>query len=960
MHIDNVTLKDFKKKAVYEMISYLHFCVICFLSTFLNYASGFTINQFSNPTGYTHENITRGALDRVASIYIATILRPGKFDLQNQTTDEILKQYFDEGNMYLNAKRSQVESLSKDYDQKWSVVRMVVGDYLYTLQDFYSNTNWIELGGGTLNSLGWNDTLGIPVATDNQPTCRSCHAYNGTQNGSCNGNIIAGHVLTSGYIDHSSTGQGGVKVFNSQWANGDGKCSHGGRHDASRHLPATGGINKETTSTVLSPHYYLHFKAGKMATDATTDFFIRNESSLLTALGYVRLGKLLGLTEKNHQSQCVNCNDPYLSIVFVIDTTGSMASTIFQVRQKAVEMVTKAMMPGYSPFNYIVVTFNDPASKTTYRVSKDGEEVKRWLNALTVDGGGDCPEYAMSGIKTGHRKKRGWGNFFQSLGGTYIPKNMAITYVNIYTTKISSRSLNITVDSHISAFTVEIKDASSKPSSALYKPIGTVETFSGKSSFNDIGRSTYIMSIVSPVPGIWMLKNMNSETWTVTVKQQGDIEFTYQFLEDVHGAILSIHGTPLAGSTLTLLVKVTDLSSSDSLLYGILLDETGTEITRMRLAQSPQGRKRKGIAVFNVPNKAFKIAIEGTEKGNVFKRQSKDLIHPASVSLQIIQSDGNLYIDKDTTVTCNVTNTGSTDETYQVHFTDTAGFTDSTLSVTVGAGMSKNVSLNLRGRKTQKPQIDIDLQLFINTFMVNTFRDIRTSDESVKAEDNDQFCLSEDVYDTDFTTLINDDKIIHVKPKIPPTITINYKSSDCIPSVLNYFNCSKELINITAVVETSSLYLYYSKPRLDLQMSNSSGRYVLSFRLGKETEYYFFQRNLLQSKFSWFVSDSDSEVTEKAFDFTNGHSFSTVIPVKESHLTEVTKTLNSKYVVYYGIGGAVAACVVTVGIILIIVKVNGKVVSKVSNMKMTDLSEDVVENPRPRIPRSHLQQFQNK
>lgn len=45
-----------------------------------------------------------------------------------------------------------------------------------------------------------------------------------------------------------------------------------------------------------------------------------------------------------------------------------------------------------------------------------------------------------------------------------------------------------------------------------------------------------------------MLKHMNSETWIVTVKQQGDIEFTYQFLEDVHGALLSIHGTPLAGN----------------------------------------------------------------------------------------------------------------------------------------------------------------------------------------------------------------------------------------------------------------------------------------------------------------------------------------------------------------------------------------------------------------------------
>ncbi|XP_063399672.1 uncharacterized protein LOC134684316 [Mytilus trossulus] len=112
-------------------------------------------------------------------------------------------------------------------------------------------------------------------------------------------------------------------------------------------------------------------------------------------------------------------------------------------------------------------------------------------------------------------------------------------------------------------------------------------------------------------------------------------------------------------------------------------------------------------------------------------------------------------------------------------------------------------------------------------------------------------------------------------------------------------------------------------------------------------------------KFSWFVSDSDSQVTEKSFDFTNGHSFSTVIPVKKSHLAEVSKVSNSK-AIYYGVGGAVAACVVTIGSIIIIVKVSGKVVSKVSNMKMTDLSEDVVENPRPRIPRSHLQQFNKK
>ena len=45
----------------------------------------------------------------------------------------------------------------------------------------------------------------------------------------------------------------------------DGKCSHGGAIGESQDLPATGGINKDSTHDKLSPHYYLHVQAATTA-----------------------------------------------------------------------------------------------------------------------------------------------------------------------------------------------------------------------------------------------------------------------------------------------------------------------------------------------------------------------------------------------------------------------------------------------------------------------------------------------------------------------------------------------------------------------------------------------------------------------------------------------------------------------------------------------------------------------
>lgn len=36
------------------------------------------------------------------------------------------------------------------------------------------------------------------------------------------------------------------------------------------------------------------------------------------------------------------------------------------------------------------------------RVTNDADEMISWINGLTVSGGGDCPEYSLSGLITGN------------------------------------------------------------------------------------------------------------------------------------------------------------------------------------------------------------------------------------------------------------------------------------------------------------------------------------------------------------------------------------------------------------------------------------------------------------------------------------------------------------------------------------------------------------------------------
>lgn len=178
--------------------------------------------------------------------------------------------------------------------------RQKIGSLLHTIQDFYSHSNWIEMGySDRINENLGSDEFGqignvsIRVVDEKDVACLSercakkvlkCNHLNSLSGlvkffkpikcpivyYKCENNVIT-NKLTTGYF----TGQ---KLNNGDEVNkpsNSSKCSHGGVFDESSFRPAEGGINKDTAFYFLSPRADLHLKAAELAVQHTEYFFTR-------------------------------------------------------------------------------------------------------------------------------------------------------------------------------------------------------------------------------------------------------------------------------------------------------------------------------------------------------------------------------------------------------------------------------------------------------------------------------------------------------------------------------------------------------------------------------------------------------------------------------------------------------------------------------------------------------------
>ncbi len=252
-----------------------------------------------------------------------------------------------------------------------TAARIALGTALHTLQDFYSHTNWIELGFGAPHP-----DLGRPGATDafknvplpkTEATCKSCKLLPGSAEfcPSCEDNIITSK-LTSGYYAFED-----IKKPNS------GKCDHGGITDFNT-LLFYSGINKDSIACNFSPHWQLHPAAAAVSVEATKKF-IRDIKGVITDR---QLRKLLGAGS---------------TLAIAIDTTGSMGTVIAGVRAQAVAIVDSRLGTDDEPTNYVLAPFSDPGVGPL-TITDNPATFKSAINGLGASGGGDCPEKSMTGM----------------------------------------------------------------------------------------------------------------------------------------------------------------------------------------------------------------------------------------------------------------------------------------------------------------------------------------------------------------------------------------------------------------------------------------------------------------------------------------------------------------------------------------------------------------------------------
>ena len=239
--------------------------------------------------------------------------------------------------------------------------RLYVGQLLHTLQDFYSHSNWIEMGNSAPYSVLGVPELEIPsdkIAPREMTTCSDCTVAEEIPEGprraaffyDCDSstNIIESvnrKFLTSGYY----TGQldsSGNEIIKPQ-----GKCSHGGHYDPSSDVPATGGINKDSEAFSWSPHADLHAIAARVATKSSVQILrsIRNDVG-----NDVKFAAFLNVDIPDSDPVSV------ISITYVVDTTAGMKNEVLQIKAAVARVKERMVIFEKSQlFRFILIAFSD-------------------------------------------------------------------------------------------------------------------------------------------------------------------------------------------------------------------------------------------------------------------------------------------------------------------------------------------------------------------------------------------------------------------------------------------------------------------------------------------------------------------------------------------------------------------------------------------------------------------------
>ncbi|KAM6986817.1 von Willebrand factor A domain-containing protein 7-like [Aplochiton taeniatus] len=405
----------------------------------------------------------------------------------------------------------------------FDAARDTLGVILHPLQDFYSHSNWVEIGNKVPNpNIIRRDTSIGKTADRGRPTCRNCVGKD------CRNNILEDilreHILTTSYFGYEP-------LFSGKPA---GKCSHGGPFDFSSRAAPTGGINKDTLD---AEHGFLHRQAAAVAVAATTELLV----DIRGAAGDADFLRLMGISRASK------------ALCFVIDTTGSMSDDIDAVKSFTTSLIDSRRGTQEEPSLYILVPFNDPDVGPLIRTT-DSDFFKTQINTLGATGGQDTAEFNFSGLQlalTGSPPRSdiflftnapandtyllGTVNLFQTVGSPGMADccsfsvDQSVTNLTVY---ITGRSLS---------FTLTSPSGLSQSNLELNGSLGTIQTV-----------GNFLTLRLNKEVGTWEIRMTSTQLYTLKVIGQSALDFLFDFVEVSEGSFQRQSSTSLRASSITL------------------------------------------------------------------------------------------------------------------------------------------------------------------------------------------------------------------------------------------------------------------------------------------------------------------------------------------------------------------------------------------------------------------------
>ncbi|XP_059187731.1 von Willebrand factor A domain-containing protein 7 [Centropristis striata] len=532
--------------------------------------------------------------------------------------------------------------------KEYQSARQSLGQLFHSLQDFYSHSNWVEMGQRAIYlHLLQPEEPAIPVAQGDTPTCMECFST------TCRDNLLPRMKNTQQDTQLLTTG-----YFSTFPPKPHGKCSHGGIMDSSRYMGAKGGINKDSTSPLFSPHHYLHVEAANLATEATLSVL----RDLRDTVGHKIFLKLFSVKQVP-------------ALVFVMDTTGSMFEEITAARYRAHAIIqSRASRPAYHG-TFVLVPFHDPKVGPVYETD-DPNQFMQHMEDLFALGGGDEPEMCLSAIQLalthspplseifvftdaspkdahlfdavkalalekqskvtflltedpkytskGRERRRRRRNkeplspdrfsLYSSLsslsgGLTIFTTNSDIhrvsTIVEDYTTADKVTLLHVESDqelmsSHSFRVDSSVKNVTLHVTGILTECILTSPSDQSQSLLSEDGslasfdrfEGLYRISLLFPIqPGQWKLQAKSNGHLTFNVIGDSSVDFLYYFAtvtNETHPGLARVEGSPVAGVPAFLVLAVTGLASDETASFShvTLLAADGESLQQVKLNSS--------------------------------------------------------------------------------------------------------------------------------------------------------------------------------------------------------------------------------------------------------------------------------------------------------------------------------------------------------------------------------------